>query len=210
LWAAGDVAGGTPKKYASGAWAEAVLAVRDMLEDARAQPEPRSCAAQVAAERARVFAPAAAEGGVLARDAEERLQKLMDEYAGGITAQYGYAEGGLRIAKLHLTRLKRELSSLRADSPYALMHCHEVIDRVDVAETLLAHMSHRKETRWHCYQERLDYPERDDARYMIFVNSVREPDGSLRMIERPVVRAKLDVVLPSLEDGAMIRAGGRG
>ena len=48
-----------------------------------------------------------------------------------------------------------------------------MIDRVTVAQTLVAHMPHRRETRWHCYQERLDYPERDDARWMVFVNSVR-------------------------------------
>jgi hypothetical protein len=40
---------------------------------------------------------------------------------------------------------------------------------------------------------------------MIFVNSVREADGSLRIIERPVERATIDVVLPPLSDGAVIR-----
>jgi hypothetical protein len=66
-------------------------------------------------------------------------------------------------------------------------------------------MSHRRETRWHCYQERLDYPERDDEHFMIFVNSVREPDGRFKIIERPVERASIDVVLPPLSDGALIR-----
>jgi adenylylsulfate reductase subunit A len=80
-----------------------------------------------------------------------------------------------------------------------------VIDRVEVSRALVEHMLHRKETRWHCYQERLDYPERDDARFMVFVNSVREPDGTFRMLERPVVRAKIDVKLPDLADGAVIR-----
>jgi DNA polymerase II small subunit/DNA polymerase delta subunit B len=70
---------------------------------------------------------------------------------------------------------------------------------------LVAHMRHRRETRWHCYQERLDFPERDDARYMLFVNSVRE-NGEERIIERPVERAAIDVVLPELSDGALIRA----
>jgi adenylylsulfate reductase, subunit A len=205
LWAAGDVAGGTPKKYASGAWAEAVLAVRDMVQEARALPEARFDEREREQERARVFAPVEAPGGVPARDLEERLQKVMDEYAGGIGASYGYAEGSLRIARLHLARLADEHVALSASSPYELMHCHEVIDRVEVAQTLVTHMSHRRETRWHCYQERLDHPDRDDARWMVFVNSVREPDGSFRIIEHPVVRAQIDVVLPALDDGAMIR-----
>jgi hypothetical protein len=40
---------------------------------------------------------------------------------------------------------------------------------------------------------------------MVFVNSVREADGSYRMIEHPVVRAAIDVQLPPLADGAVIR-----
>lgn len=206
LYAAGDVAGGTPKKYASGAWAEAVLAVRAMIEDVRSQPSAATLEpATVEHERARVFAPIEQPGPVPARDFEERLQKVMDEYAGGISVQYGYAEGTLRIARLHLERLEQELEALGAATPYELMHCHEVIDRVEVARTLLAHMTHRRETRWHCYQERLDYPERDDEHFMVFVNSVREPDGRIKIIERPVERATIDVVLPPLSDGAVIR-----
>jgi adenylylsulfate reductase subunit A len=207
LYAAGDVAGGTPKKYASGAWAEAVLAIRAMLDESAGAPEPLQLeAAELARERARVFAPADAPGGVPPRDLEERLQKIMDEYAGGISVQYGYSEGTLRLARLHLERLEQELDALSAGSPYELMHCHEVIDRVEVARSLVEHMEHRRETRWHCYQERLDYPERDDARWLVFVNSIRQPDGSRRMIERPVQRAIIDVVLPPLADGALIRA----
>jgi adenylylsulfate reductase, subunit A len=208
LYAAGDVAGGTPKKYASGAWAEAVLAVRAMLAEVTQLPAAAAELSPEEAERehARVYAPVDQPGGVPPGDFEERLQKVMDEYAGGISVQYGYAEGSLRIARLHLARLEHELGALSASSPYQLMHCHEVIDRVEVAQTLVAHMTHRRETRWHCYQERLDYPQRDDARWMVFVNSVREGSAAPRIIERPVERMHLDVVLPPLSDGAMIRA----
>jgi adenylylsulfate reductase subunit A len=205
LYAAGDVAGGTPKKYASGAWAEAVIAVRAMVEEARQVKERELDVSELARERARVFAPIERPGGVPPRDFEERLQKVMDEYAGGISVQYGYAEGTLRLAKLHVERLQQELAALSATSPHELMHCHEVIDRVEVARTLIAHMSYRRETRWHCYQERLDYPERDDEHFMIFVNSILDADGTPRILERPVQRMAIDVVLPPLSDGALVR-----
>jgi len=205
LYAAGDVAGGVPKKYASGAWAEAVLAVRAMIEELPQGELPQLLEADVARERERVYAPIAQPGPVPARELEERLQKIMDEYAGGISVQYGYAEGTLRLAKLHVERLRGELDALGAKTPYELMHCHEVIDRVEVARTLIAHMLHRRETRWHCYQERLDYPQRDDEHFMIFVNSVLGPDGQPHIIERPVQRMSVDVVLPPLSDGAVIR-----
>ncbi len=210
LWAAGDVAGGSPKKYASGAWAEAVLAVRDMIEQARQTPEPAGDPEQLQRERARALAPVAQQDGVAPGALEERLQKVMDEYAGGISSGYGYSEGELRIARLHLARLEQELSRLQAPTPFELMQCHEVVDRVEVARALVEHMAYRRETRWHCYQERLDYPERDDARWMVFVNSVRGADGTFSMVERPVERAKIEVHLPPLADGAVIRGGPRG
>jgi adenylylsulfate reductase subunit A len=210
LWAAGDVAGGSPKKYASGAWAEAVIAVRDAIEEVRGQTHPSHIDRQsIDAEHARALLPCTRTVGPLAAELEERLQKIMDEYAGGIGNHYGYSEGELRIAQLHLTRLANELSALRATTPFELMQCHEVMDRVPLAQALVEHMLHRRETRWHCYQERLDFPERDDARWMVFVNSVRQPDGSYQMLEHPVERAKIDVQLPSLADGSVIR-GRRG
>ena len=69
------------------------------------------------------------------------------------------------------------------------MHCHEVVDRVEVARVLVEHLLHRQETRWNAYQTRLDYPDRDDARWRVFVNSVRDrKTGEIRMVERPLGR----------------------
>ena len=136
---------------------------------------------------------------------EERLQKLMDEYAGGISASTATPRASCASRACTCSASSKSCPRCARDTPFELMQCHEVIDRVEVARTLVEHMSHRRETRWHCYQERLDYPERDDARWMVFVNSVREADGSFRMIEHPVERAKIDVQLPPLADGAVIR-----
>jgi len=204
LWAAGDVAGGSPKKYAPGAWAEAVLAIRSMIEDVKPRKHVDLDEEQVLAERDRVFAPFEDKPGTPPRELEERLQKVMDEYAGGISQMYGYSEGELKIAELHLKRLEQEFGAITASSLHELLHAHELMDRVTVAQTLVAHMLHRKETRWHCYQERLDYPARDDERWTVFVNSVRKGD-EIKMVERPVIRADIEVVLPSLSDGAAIR-----
>ena len=210
LWAAGDVAGGMPKKYASGAWAEAVIAVRDMVDQAKATRQVDIPTQDIMQEQARVYAPLrephGQQDGVPPNELEERLQKVMDEYAGGISQQYGYAAGGLRLARLHLARLAAEQHALRAHDLHDLQLCHDVIDRVVVARQLVAHMNHRKETRWHAYQERLDYPERDDQRWLVFVNSVLDRNGEVRMIEHPVERTHLAVVLPALEDGGVVRS----
>ncbi|HEX5655670.1 MAG TPA: adenylyl-sulfate reductase subunit alpha [Polyangiales bacterium] len=207
LWAAGDVAGGSPKKYASGAWAEAVLAVRNIVQEVRDRKVVELDEEQTLAERDRVFAPLEDKQGVPPSELEERLQKVMDEYAGGISQGYGYSEGELKLAEIHLKRLEQEFSSITATDLHDLLLAHDLMDRVTVSRTLVAHMQHRKETRWHCYQERLDYPERDDARWgSVFVNSVRRGDR-VDMVERPVERADIEVVLPPLADGAIIRHG---
>ena len=179
--------------------------MRDVIDSLDDVPPAQLDHSEAAAERARVFAPMQGPPTAAPRELEERLQKIMDEYAGGKSSDYAYSTGELELARLHLARLEQELSALGARSFHELCLCHDVIDRVTVARQLVEHMLHRKETRWHCYQERLDYPDRDDERWMVFVNSRRHPDGRVEMIERPVERATLDVVLPPLADGAAIR-----
>jgi adenylylsulfate reductase subunit A len=175
--------------------------MRDMVEHARVAHAVELDEEDLMRERDRVYAPLEDREGVSSVDLEERLQKIMDEYAGGISHDYGTSEGELRIARLHLERLEHELAALRAEDPHELLLCHDVIDRVTVSRVLVEHMSYRKETRWHCYQERLDFPERDDARWTVFVNSHRAKDGTVKVVERPVVRVDVPVVLPELTDG---------
>jgi adenylylsulfate reductase subunit A len=74
---------------------------------------------------------------------------------------------------------------MRALSIHELVKAHEVIDRVLVARALVEHLLYRKETRWKCYQERIDYPYRDDRRWFIFVNSRYDQQADqIRIMER--------------------------
>jgi adenylylsulfate reductase subunit A len=194
LYAAGDVAGGSPKKYVTGCFVEGELAARDALRyigEVRLPDLPEDL---VAAEFTRVFAPfgiAGSPGGAeisfTPGELEERLQKIMDEYAGGIGAGYELYEEKLLLAREKLKDLKGILPCLRAAGLHELMTAHEVIDRVEVARVLVEHLLYRKETRWPCYQSRVDYPERDDANWLKFVNSVADTDR-VRMIEREYIK----------------------
>lgn len=117
---------------------------------------------------------------------EERLQKIMDEYAGGISSYYEVYEERLNIAKKLLKDLQRDLSKGYAEDLHDLMKYHEVADRVLVARAVVEHLLYRKETRWRCYQERVDYPFRDDENWLKFVNSVYDPvENEIKIIERP-------------------------
>jgi adenylylsulfate reductase subunit A len=47
-------------------------------------------------------------------------------------------------------------------------------------------MLYRQETRWPSYHTRTDYPERNDADWLCFVNSRRDPTtGGISLFTRP-------------------------
>ncbi|MBW7898791.1 Succinate dehydrogenase flavoprotein subunit [Candidatus Brocadiaceae bacterium B188] len=187
LYAAGEVAGGAPKKYVSGSWVEARIAATTALGDIKGVPLITIDEDVVRKEKTRVLHPLTKKAGISPAEARERLQKIMDEYAGGISMNYALHEERLLEARRLLKGLKDRMKDLFAVNHYSLVEALECIDRVDVAKVLVEHLIYRKETRWACYQTRLDYPEKDNSRWLTFVNSVYNPKtDEIFMIERPL------------------------
>lgn len=190
LFVAGDVAGGVPYKFVSGAWAEGIIAARSAVEYAKTHDHEKLQKKQAEDEKKRVYAPLRrfeeSSEGVLPEEVEERLQKIMDEYAGGITVFYEMNEERLQVARKQMEKLRGQIKYLIARDQHELMLAHEVIDRIDVAQVLVEHLLFRKETRWPGYQTRLDYPERDDKNWLCFVNSRRDLEtGKLKVFKAP-------------------------
>ncbi|MCW3491263.1 adenylyl-sulfate reductase subunit alpha [Dethiobacter alkaliphilus] len=189
LYAAGDVAGGAPKKYVTGSMAEgelaALAAVADLGEDLALLSE-REAREALAAEAEAVLLPLGQDGGFTPKALQKRLQKVMDEYAGGISAGYRVAEPSLMQARQKLRQLAEDVALLQAKSPRDLTAAHETADRVLIARVVVEHLLHRRESRWPCYQERLDYPDRDDEKWLKFVNSRYDKAGdTVVLMERP-------------------------
>ncbi len=188
LLAAGDVAGGAPYKFVSGCFAEGKIAaetsVREILaEQAGLVKIPDDV---VARERSRTLDPLAHPGPVSPEEMEERLQKVMDEYAGGIRTQYAMNESSLLVAERKVKVMRSEASLLGATDLHGLMNLHEVVDRIDVARVLISHLLARRETRWPGFQTRLDFPQTREE-WRLFVNSVSEPaTGQIRIVLRPL------------------------
>jgi adenylylsulfate reductase subunit A len=191
LFAAGETAGGNPNKFVGGCAVEGKIAARGALKYieendislTKTDPE------QVEAEKERVFAPLLrGEGfdGVTPLEMRERLQRLMDEYAGGTSQFYRTNEERLEYALKHIAMLQNQFKYLKAADLHELMHCHETMDRVDVAEAVCHHLKARKETRWAGWQTRSDYPERDDDKFDCFVESRRDlKTGTVETFTRP-------------------------
>ncbi len=179
LFAAGDVAGGVPYKFVSGCWAEGIIAARAAVQYTEANGHGDVDSNQVNQEVERAYAPLSRPGqtsqSTRPREVEERLQKIMDKYAGGISEFYEMDEKRLLVARGELQKIKELTKSLVAGDFHELTLARDVIDRLEVAQVLVEHLIFRRETRWPAYQTRLDYPELDDDDWLCFVNSRRDP-----------------------------------
>lgn len=188
LFAAGETAGGNPNKYVGGCATEGRLAARGALEYLKNVTLSAQGTEQVEKEKERIFAPLLRGpdfDGVANIEMEERLQRLMDEYAGGIHQFYRMNEERLDVALKNVKMLQDQTKYFYAKNLHELMNVHEVIDRLNVAEVLVHHLKYRKETRWPGWQTRMDYPEKD-PKLDCFVESQKDPKtGEIKMFTRP-------------------------
>ncbi len=190
LYAAGDVAGGCPQKYVTGALVEGEIAAKDMvrqgLSDASGLDEAQEKA--ILAEKVAEYNAALGETDSFftVEQLEEAMQKVMDTYAGGIGSHYQYNEMQLALADEKIDQLMELAAHVGASDYHELLFVYELRERLTVCKVLIAHLRARKETRWHSFAENLDYPEQR-ADWLKYVNSRMDEDGQVHMIYRDLV-----------------------
>jgi adenylylsulfate reductase, subunit A len=110
----------------------------------------------------------------------------LDEYGGGVGANYTTNDALLARGLEHLTFLRQDLAASAAGDLRQLQRVWELDHRLWTAEAVLRHTRFRTETRWPGYYYRSDYPSVDDANWRCFVNSVYDPaTGEWRLFTRP-------------------------
>ena len=185
LFAAGDVAGGAPQKYVTGALAEGRIAAKSIATYLTEAEGPiQADGPDRTAEYEQYFRQAA--GSLTSLQLEEAMQKIMDEYAGGIRTDYRYNESRLQLAAEKICHLETLLPALHADDMYELMKIYELRERLTVCRALIAHLLARRETRWHTFGENADHPEQSPDG-LCYVNS-RWKDGDFEILYRPLVK----------------------
>lgn len=195
LFAAGDVAGGCPQKYVTGALAEgeiAAQAIAERLEGSGKGFVVNEVADSELSENA--FAKKSEyerflnnkQGLVDIEQTEEAMQKIMDQYAGGISTDYQYNEARLEIADEKIKFLEQSIDNLAAQDVDDLLRIYEIRERLTVCRSVIAHLKARKETRWHSFAENMDYPAKSDD-WLKYVNS-RKENGEIKIIIRDLVR----------------------
>lgn len=193
LYAAGDVAGGCPQKYVTGAMVEGEIAAIDMVSKLDADTSDGSFDTSAFDEKKALDAKASEYDHFLTERSqmftteaiEEAMQKVMDNYAGGISTHYQFNGKQLALAKEKINHLIELTGDLYALDMHELMFIYELKERLTVCLSVIAHLGARKETRWHSFAENLDYPGKSDD-WMKYVNSKYE-NGQLHMIYRELV-----------------------
>jgi adenylylsulfate reductase subunit A len=186
LYAAGDVCGGAPQKYVTGALVEGKIAAESMIAflEKGQQAAEKDAAAQTFLDSYETYF-SNPPSLITIEQVEETMQKIMDTYAGGIGSSYQFNETGLALAKEKITALFPVLSALHAEDMDDLLQIYEIRERLTVCLTLIEHLLARKETRWHSFAENINYREESGA-FEKYVNSVKE-NGKTRMIFRELV-----------------------
>lgn len=186
LYAAGDVAGGCPQKYVTGALAEGEIAAQSILHKWKKEKMPQ-IERQVDKILEQYETIRNTENALFSiDDLEEGMQKVMDEYAGGISTHYQYNEKQLKLADEKIDQILKLTSQIGAKDMHELLFAYELKERLLVCKALIAHLKSRKETRWHSFNENLDYPNTDEA-YFKYVNSKME-NGVIKTYLRELVK----------------------
>jgi adenylylsulfate reductase subunit A len=202
LFAIGDGSGASSHKFSSGSHAEGRIAgkaaIKYIVEKGK---EPKVDMAEVEKLKAKILLPLDLwdkhskettdveinTNYILPRQFLHRLQKIMDEYAGGVISGFktskSLCERGLELMAL----LKEDSAKMGARNHHELMRAWENNQRVYQAEAHIRSILFREETRWPGYYFRADKPKMDDANWKCFVNCQMDPKtGQWKMMKKDI------------------------
>jgi len=204
LFAAGDASGASSHKFSSGSHAEGRIAAKSAIRYLVNEnpPMPTISDATVEALKEKTLKPldlfAEHKGFTSQTDVNPnyilpkmymfRLQKLMDEYAGGVGSQFTTSkmlcDRGLEL----LGMLKEDAVNLGASDLHELMRCWENVHRSYQAEAHIRTIMFREETRWPGYYFRADFPKIDNDNWLCFVNCIMDPETeNWEMVKRDIL-----------------------
>jgi adenylylsulfate reductase subunit A len=201
LFAAGDASGASSHKFSSGSHAEGRIAAKAAIKFiVDNNTEPKVDQAVIEGFKKEILAPLDrfAEFSKNSTDPDInpdyirpkmfmfRLQKIMDEYAGGVTAQFMTSKAMLDKGMTLLDFLKEDSEKLAAEDLHELMRAWENVHRMWQAEAHVRTILFREETRWPGYYYRADFPSMKDD-WKVFANCKwNSANGEWKMIKRPI------------------------
>ena len=186
LFAAGDVIGVLPRGVMPGAltlgWKAAETASKFVKEDEVAQPIPwrEKCAGT----QTRLNRILSRKTGASWQEVQLALQNIMTDHAGRRRSET-MLTAGLSNLKTLRARANEEL---KAANPHELYRCLEVLNLLEIAETIIASARERRETRFPPEHERIDFLQQDDDRWKVFL-AIRKKENDLLFSKRKIDNA---------------------
>ena len=116
-----------------------------------------------------------------------RLQKIMDEYAGGWSTSYGTSDKLLEYGLWKLGFCGEDLEKIGAKDLHELMRTWENIHRYWVAEACVRTRIARKESRFPGYYHKFEYPDlkEEDKKFINLKYDTKEKEW--KIVERPMI-----------------------
>jgi adenylylsulfate reductase subunit A len=203
LFGAGDTVGGSAHKFSSGSFTEGRLAAKaavKYIEDKKAEGLKVSDK-QCEDFKAKVYKPLEnytvaqneITGGTVSPSyispiqGLQRLQRIMDEYVGGIATNYMTNANMLKRGLELLAWLEEDLENVGAEDYHQLMRAWELKHRALTSQCVTEHTMFREETRWPGYYYRGDHMKLDDDNWHCLTVSRRDPKtGKFSMEKVPV------------------------
>ncbi|MCY4228194.1 MAG: adenylyl-sulfate reductase subunit alpha [Gammaproteobacteria bacterium] len=203
LFGAGDALGGTAHAFSSGSFTEGRLAAKAAVRYVRdhGKDPVKVSESQYQELKTAIFKPlenyqigrneivggTVSPSYILPIHGLQRLEKLMDEYAGGISNNY-MTNGPLLTRGLQLLHtLHEDLDHIGAEDLHQLQRAWELKHRAIASESVVRHTLFREETRWPGYYYRGDHMKLDDDNWHVLTLSHRNPEsGEWTMEKAPV------------------------
>jgi adenylylsulfate reductase subunit A len=202
LFAVGDASGASSHKFSSGSHTEGRIAgkqaIKFILDKGK---DPNVDMAKVEEMKKKILTPFDLFDAhkdeftdpevnthyIMPRQFLHRLQKIMDEYAGGVTAAFKTSKANLERGLELMAMLKEDSDKQAARTVHELTRAWENIQRMWIAESHIRTMLFREETRWPGYYFRSDTPKMDEENWKCFANCKWDPKtDEWEMIKRDV------------------------
>ena len=179
LYAAGDAAANATSLM--GAFALGRIAGREAALFAKKTGTKEVDPGRVQDEEKRVFAPLQRAEGIPPALLERKVRLTVNHYVDNPKS-----EAKLKTAQSRFSRLREDLSRLKAADLHDAMKAVEVRALLDCAEIVAAASLERKESRWGVYHWRVDFPNRNDGEWKKFVVVQKSNEGRISVSTEPV------------------------
>ena len=186
LFMMGDIVGASGHKFSSGSHAEgriaAKAAIAFLLDHPDYKPTIKETPDEIAGElylpyevyeKYKTYStdPFINPYYIRPKMLQARLQKIADEYFGGISTWYMTSKTMLEEGLKQLQMLKEDANKMAASNLHELMRCWENYHRILSVEAHARHILFREESRYPGYYYRGDFDFVDDNNWKCFVNS---------------------------------------